>query len=836
MLTCTACTELLLDYLYGLLDDAEAEGLRQHLAGCATCQQALAQAKVQQNLLAQAARKYQEVPLFELPADEIAVLPMVAAPAKLPAATLPMSARRTSALRRWLPLAAAAAVLLAVGTGYASYQSGLDNRQKALADARKQVETIDAKLVSLRKDTESEVRSLSAKTQGQFLHVQVLGPASYQPSAANAYRLTTNTPTGQPADARVKVKVLDKAAPGEAEKVIFSEEIQSKGELRFTLPAKLPVAAGSSPRLVIEAGTGAAKEVIEQPLSVSEPSYVTHVATNKSVFHGGDTIFFRTLTLDRYALTPIDRPLALSCNLYHVAGGNLAPVKELLCTTQSGGIAGGEIVLPANAPYGPYLLTVAEVPDNKDKQTQVRPVNRPLLVEPGGKGGNIAEAKKDLAKAKVAAAPAVGQRLTADFFPEGGDLVAGTPNRVYFRLQHLPVLAKNLEVVVENSQKQEITKVALNGDTVDVGNQKLGSFAFTPEAGQSYRFWLKTGGKALDSSPLLAVRANGVALTVPNAIVPPGKPIQVKVRSADKPLLVMVSCRGHIVDQRIIEKSDKLTDVTLEPAPGDHGVLRVTVYEKDGKNWQPAAERLVYRQPTHTLKVTANFPNLQPKPENVWVGKSGDRVEMQIEATKESGAKAATWTNALVIDQTALKNASTPEPGVPAFFLLGGELHDPEDLEDADFLLTDAPNAAKALDLFLGTQGWRRFVSKQADSPVTLTASRGPADVGQLALFTAGNSSEAALAKFAATVNKQQEEIAQQANQQRETLLTERDSGAERARAAAGALAEFEQLPMTWLRYGVGAAVAIFLIVGTVLLAWGLFVAVRARSSPRLML
>ena len=54
------------------------------------------------------------------------------------------------------------------------------------------------------------------------------------------------------------------------------------------------------------------------------------------------------------------------------------------------------------------------------------------------------------------------------------------------------------------------------------------------------------------------------------------------------------------------------------------------------------------------------------------------------------------------------KNART----MPTHFLLGEEVLHPEDLEYSDFLLTGHPLAKKAMDLLLGTQGWRRFAEQ----------------------------------------------------------------------------------------------------------------------------
>src|SRR5438105_2519856 len=62
--------ELLWDYLYGLLDEPEVRAVRAHLESCAACRAALAEAEVQQQLLARAARVIHEVPAFMLPGQD----------------------------------------------------------------------------------------------------------------------------------------------------------------------------------------------------------------------------------------------------------------------------------------------------------------------------------------------------------------------------------------------------------------------------------------------------------------------------------------------------------------------------------------------------------------------------------------------------------------------------------------------------------------------------------------------------------------------------------------------------------------------------------------------
>ena len=42
MYSCDQCSAMLLDYVYGLLDEGEAQTLRGHLASCPACHSALA--------------------------------------------------------------------------------------------------------------------------------------------------------------------------------------------------------------------------------------------------------------------------------------------------------------------------------------------------------------------------------------------------------------------------------------------------------------------------------------------------------------------------------------------------------------------------------------------------------------------------------------------------------------------------------------------------------------------------------------------------------------------------------------------------------------------------
>jgi hypothetical protein len=140
----------------------------------------------------------------------------------------------------------------------------------------------------------------------------------------------------------------------------------------------------------------------------------------------------------------------------------------------------------------------------------------------------------------------------------------------------------------------------------------------------------------------------------------------------------------------------------------------------------PVAERLVYRAPAERLKLTARPDRKLYIP--------GDKVTLSLSAQDEKDQPAPAVLIVTVVDQSVLALADDRTlHTLPTHFLLTSEVRKPEDLEYADFLLTEHPQAAVALDLLLGTQGWRRFAEQdparfrreQGEAAESLLASMG---------------------------------------------------------------------------------------------------------------
>src|SRR5262249_60823007 len=117
------------------------------------------------------------------------------------------------------------------------------------------------------------------------------------------------------------------------------------------------------------------------------------------------------------------------------------------------------------------------------------------------------------------------------------------------------------------------------------------------------------------------------------------------------------------------------------------------------------AERLVYKQPKEELNVTVRPDRSTYVP--------GQRPTLTVQARNENEESAPAIVMLAVVDKSVITMADEKTArSMPTHFLLTTEVRRPEDLEYADFLVGPHPKASAALDLLLGTQGWRRFAEQ----------------------------------------------------------------------------------------------------------------------------
>lgn len=115
------------------------------------------------------------------------------------------------------------------------------------------------------------------------------------------------------------------------------------------------------------------------------------------------------------------------------------------------------------------------------------------------------------------------------FYPEGGELVAGLENRVYFQALRADGKPADLEGFITSDRQNAIVL-----DRVKSLHEGRGVFSFTPRAGHNDTLHVKP---AASNKPFLLpeVKEHGVALRSEKAVWSFGEPIRIAIRRRARP-------------------------------------------------------------------------------------------------------------------------------------------------------------------------------------------------------------------------------------------------------------------------------------------------------------
>jgi hypothetical protein len=294
--------------------------------------------------------------------------------------------------------------------------------------------------------------------------------------------------------------------------------------------------------------------------------------------------------------------------------------------------------------------------------------------------------------------PILLQTVDLTLYPEGGALVAGLPNRVYFEAftpAHKPA---DLAGVVVDQDGKEVAQFRS-------AHEGRGRFALTPQAGGKYALKITEPSGIQTQYTLPDVQSAGAVLRAEKDVYQAKEPVTLSVAGlpADRPLVVTLAKRETVLAQTTVKAAnpaaDALQKVEFSLKPGDpDGVLIATVWGPDGT---PLAERLVFRQPGKAVnvKITADAPQYVP----------GGNARITLETTDQDGKPVDAVVGVTVTDDSVLEMIERREqtPRLPVMVLLESDVRE---LADAHVYLDPAnEQAPQSVDLLLGTQGWRRF-------------------------------------------------------------------------------------------------------------------------------
>lgn len=313
----------------------------------------------------------------------------------------------------------------------------------------------------------------------------------------------------------------------------------------------------------------------------------------------------------------------------------------------------------------------------------------PEAIEEGN--GTLSLAIRDGGVQETAAKsiPILLNRLAVDFYPEGGDLVAGVEGRVYFEARNTKKDPADISGRVVDEAGREVARF----ESLHEGR---GRFAFTPRSGARYRAVIDRPA-GIPEAALPEVRGSGVSLVALDERTAPDQPVRVRLAA---PEAQDVTIGVYLRDRELARGGVRLSagnpvDVSLSTTA--HGVLRVTVFDMQGT---PRAERLVFRGPESGLRIALEVDPKATVP--------GGKVTVKVKTTDETGKPVAAVVGLSAADDAVLSTIDPRDraPRLPAQALLGAEV---KEFKDAQAYLGADARSALRTDLLLGTQGWRRF-------------------------------------------------------------------------------------------------------------------------------
>ncbi len=289
--------------------------------------------------------------------------------------------------------------------------------------------------------------------------------------------------------------------------------------------------------------------------------------------------------------------------------------------------------------------------------------------------------------------PILLQTVDLQMYPEGGDLVAGLPTRVY------------LEARTPAKKPADIAGVVLDADGERVGefrteHEGRGRFAFKPVADGKYRLKITEPAGIKTEFPLPTVKPSGAVITASQDVIENDDAVKLKVGSTrtGRYKITLSKRETELAAFHIKLKKNRTKSLTLTPPSSADGVLVATLWSPDG---QPVAERLLFRRPEKgiNVKVTAD--------ENSYV--PGGTAKLTVTTTDVNGEPVGAVVGLTVTDDSVLEMIEKREqaPRLPAMVFLEDDVRE---LADAHvYLDATNPQSPLAVDLLLGTQGWRRF-------------------------------------------------------------------------------------------------------------------------------
>ena len=401
------------------------------------------------------------------------------------------------------------------------------------------------------------------------------------------------------------------------------------------------------------------------------PLEMVYLQTSKGIYETGEDLWFKAYLLNAQTLQFSDMSQTLYLQMIAEKDGTV--VWQEMYPIENG-IVDGHVYVPENMDEGFYYLEAYTRYSFYADSAEMSSIRKIKILK------NIN--KFNLIEIGASTTPDSFRFVT---FPEGGNLIADMPAKLAFKATN----GHGFPVDVAGALYENDTAL-LYIESIHAG---MGETMFIPQKGKRYEIRLSNG----HISPLPEIHQKGIVMQLTEHN---DEYMEFSVsQSAGLPtkfVYLMGQMRGIICCMAMgkLEENLKMR-IPLKEFPMQ-GIVSFTLFID---NMLPVAERLAYVHPQKKLYITAELDKIGYE--------TREKVTVKIKVADENGQPAVTRLGVSVYDYL-YANSADPVNILTHCHLtsqIKGNIYEPDLYFDEG-----NPDRAKAIDLLLQTQGWRRYV------------------------------------------------------------------------------------------------------------------------------
>ncbi len=393
------------------------------------------------------------------------------------------------------------------------------------------------------------------------------------------------------------------------------------------------------------------------------------VHTDKNTYLPGEIVWFKIYCVDGND----HKPLNLSKVVYvDVLDNNQNAVVQAKVSIKNG-IGNGSLYIPVSVSNGNYKFRAYTSwmknfsPDFYFEKpiTLINPLKSPEAIV-------------------AATAPA----YDIQFFPEGGNLVAGLKSKVAFK------------ATGQNGKGVSLTGIVIDQHNDTVARFKslkfgMGSFSFTPASNNTYKAIIKIDDNTPITKDLPEINSQGYVMTLTDD---GSGQLSITVKTNDNvggSVYLFAHTRQTVKDAEQADVNNGLAHFTVSKNTLGEGISHITIFNSAK---QPVCERLYFKRPAQQLFIDAKTDQQQYDLRK--------KVNVSVSAKDPSGKELSADLSMSVYRIDSLQSIDRSD--IFSYLWLNSDLKGNIESPGYYFKNADA-ETDEALDNLMLTQGWRKF-------------------------------------------------------------------------------------------------------------------------------